>query len=194
MNAKTTTTYTPHEGTVPYRVIQFFTTNPDEELDKHALEAKFGKPANQFPTILSAAVDAGILKRRVGADDELIWSMGNGCKTVTANAGRHPSAKPDALAMGAALGLSVTQTNNLDLDNMTMLDDVPLPPAKRGRTTQQDWPSLLARMTVNQCTPPLPMKVRSMANKAITTATKAGTGVYAIRVLDKATFGIWRTA
>ena len=79
-----TTAYSPQSGSVAFKVIEFFTTNPDEELSTDNLEAKFGKPAAQFHTHLALALQAGILKRRTNDDDELVYSLGKGTAQVQA--------------------------------------------------------------------------------------------------------------
>ena len=70
--------YTPQQGSVAWKVIEFFTTNQQEELTLADLESKFDKAASQFHSLLGAAVEAGVLKRSTNGDEELVYSFGSG--------------------------------------------------------------------------------------------------------------------
>lgn len=189
-------TYNPQEGSVAYRVIEFFTTNPDEQLTKHDLEAKFDKPANQFHSILGAAVHAGVLNLKANDDDELTYSLGSGTPNIKRNPVRHPSAKPDALELGAALGQRSARSKKtkpapLDFDAIELVDNAPLP-EKRGETKAK-WLDLFNRMQVNQSCH-LPTHTKTTVAKYIQATKAEGKGTFVIRQVDDKTIGLWRTA
>lgn len=181
--------YTPQQGSVAWKVIEFFTTNPQEELTLADLESKFDKAASQFHSLLGAAVDAGVLKRSTNDDDELVYSIGNGHPQVGVSKARNPSLRPDALLAGAALGKRKALAV-LDLDAIPLRSDVPLPD-RGGRKV--DWSKLFKRMAVGQsCV--LPIALRGSLNKACTEAKIAGLGEFAIRGDTDETVAVWRTA
>lgn len=191
-------TYTPQIDGIPFRVIEYFTTNPEEELDKHALEIKFGKPANQFISILAVAVDSGALIRTTNSDDEIVWRLGTGIKSITANPGRHPSAKPDALERGAALGrkpytarVHKAKPAPLDFDAIKLVDNTPLPEVRGA--TKAKWLDLFNRMKVNQSCH-LPTHTKTTVAKYIQGIKAEGKGTFVIRQIDDKTIGLWRTA
>ena len=55
--------YTPREGSVPWKVIEFLTTNTDEFLTADCVAAKFDVSRNHVHTLLAPAVEAGTLRR-----------------------------------------------------------------------------------------------------------------------------------
>lgn len=179
------TTYVPKEGSIAWKVIEFFTTNPEEVLTTSDLESKFDKPATQFHSLLSSAVASGALRRSSNDEDELVYSLGNGNPQVQPNRARNPSLHAtDALVRGASLGLRKAPLA-IDMDAIPLRDDVPLPD-RNGR--KLDFTRLFKRMAV------LPIAVRSVLNKACTQAKTNGLGEFAIRVDTDETVAVWRTA
>jgi hypothetical protein len=190
-----TTNYTPQAGSVAYRVIEFFTTNPDEELSTDNLEAKFGKPAAQFHSILATALTAGVLQRKTNDDDELVYSLGKGTTQVVANPGRHPNLRPDALLAGANLGRKKTinriSVNMLDFDKIELRDNVPLPD-KHGNAVEK-FTGLLTRMAVGQSCE-LPIAAKTTLSKVVTQHHAEDKGKFTIRKISDETIGLWRLA
>lgn len=186
-------TYTPQQGSIAWKVIEFFTTNPDEALTLQDLEAKFDKGASQFHSLLGAAVEAGVLKREPNPDEDLVYSLGTGSPLIEANHARNPTSRPDALLAGSSLGfkrnvkpaLVATVINPAEIP---LLDNVPMPGRGKAPT---DWPALFRRMKVNQsCV--LPIAMRSVLNKACTDAKKSGIGTFALRKINEEKVGVWR--
>ena len=183
--------YLPQEGSIAWKVIEFFTTNPEEVLTTSDLESKFDKPASQFHSLLSSAVESGALRRYANAEDELVYSFGKGNPLVKPSRARNPSLRSDALLAGANLGFKASsKETEFDLTAVQIFDSVPVP-TSRANTT--DFEMLFARMQVNQSCR-LPMWLRSKANKACTVAKTAGKGTFTIRKIGDAEIGIWRTA
>lgn len=72
-------TYTPREGSVPFKVIQFLTANPDEQLDADLISAKCDCDRRNVHTLLSSAVQAGLLHRAEDTSTgELVYTVGSG--------------------------------------------------------------------------------------------------------------------
>jgi hypothetical protein len=190
-----TTNYTPQAGSIAYKVIEFFTTNTDEVLTTDDLEAKFGKAAAQFHSILAAAVQAGVLKRKTNDDDELVYSLGKGTTHIAANPGRHPNLQPDALLAGTTLGRKKMthriSINKLDLDKIDLRDNVPLPD-KRSNAVEK-LTALLARMSAGQSCE-LPIAAKTSLSKVVSQHHAEDKGKYAIRKLNNETIGLWRLA
>jgi hypothetical protein len=183
--------YVPQEGSIAWKVIEFFTTNPDEMLATSDLESKFDKPAAQFHSLLSSAVASGALRRYANAEDELVYSMGTGNPYVKPSRARNPSLRTDALLAGATLGFkAASKKTEFDLAAVQIFDGIPMPTSRAGTT---DFETLFARMQVNQSCR-LPLWLRSKANKACTTAKTSGKGTFTIRKINDAEIGIWRTA
>jgi hypothetical protein len=187
-------TYVPQEGSIAWKVIEFFTTNPDETLTTSDLESKFDKPASQFHSLLSSAVASGTLRRYANDEDELVYSMGTGNPYVKPSRARNPSLRPDALLTGATLGFKASsketpsQKTEFDLTAVQIFEGIPMP---TGSASTTDFETLFARMQVNQSCR-LPMWLRSKANKACTTAKTAGKGTFTIRKISDEEIGIWR--
>lgn len=184
--------YTPQQDSIAWKVIEFFTTNPDEALTTQDLEAKFDKKACQFHSLLGAAVEAGVLKRGTDLDDDLVYSLGTGTPVVKPNRARNPTPRPDALLAGSNLGLkrpanACLVAKTINVDEIPMRADVPMP----SKQQTVDWNRLFGRMKVeDSCV--LPMAVRPGLNKACTEAKKAGLGVFSIRKIDDEQLGLWR--
>ena len=188
------TIYSPQSGSIPFKVIEFFTTYPDEELTTENLEAKFGKPAAQFHTHLAPALQAGFLKRRTNDDDELVYSLGKGTAQVQANPARHPNLRPDALLAGAELGRkpepkSRIYASMLDLDSVQLRDNIPIPD-KQGNAVEK-FTALLARMKVGQSCE-LPAATKTTLAKVCTAHHAEGKGKFTVRKLNITTIGLWR--
>lgn len=189
-----TSTYTPQAGSVAFKVIEFFTTNPDEELSTDNLEAKFSKPAAQFHSILGGALQAGVLKRHTNDDDELVYSLGKGTAQVQANPARHPNLRPDALLASAELGRkpkpkSRIHASMLDLDSVQLRDDVPVPD-KQGNAVEK-FTALLARMKIGQSCE-LPAATKTTLAKVCIAHHAEGKGKFTVRKLNVTTIGLWR--
>ena len=187
-------TYTPQRGSIAWQVIEFFTTNPDEELTTSDLEAKFGKAAVQFHSLLAYAVEAGALVRRTNGDDELVYAIGTGSPLVQPKPARHPSPRPDALLAGADMGKRTrnhTAPVAIDLDAIVLRSDVPVPTKRTGK---RDWTPLFTRMQVGQsCT--LPLSVHGSLRSACTKAKRDGIGTFQIQANDATEIlTLWRTA
>lgn len=182
-------TYTPQINSVAWRVIEFFTTNPEEELTLSDLETKFEKSASQFYSLLGASVEAGVLKRSTNSDEELVYSLGDGHASVAPNKARNPSLRSDALLAGAVVKKRKAALA-IDLNAVPLRSDVPLPSAK-GK--QLDWPKLFKRMEVGQSCE-LPKAVRAALHKACTKAKADGLGEFALRSGSDETVALWRVA
>jgi hypothetical protein len=184
-------TYAPLVDSVAWKAVEYFTTNPDEQLSTQDLEVKFDKPAKQFHSLLGPAIQAGVLKRREGDDGELLYSLGTGCAAIKANKSRNPSLRTDALLAGANLGRKKPEPGYMvQLKDIEIRSDVPMPAR---RPEGQDWADLLSRLKVKDSFV-VPMFLRSQANKACTVAKGDGRGTFTIRKISEEQIGIWRVS
>lgn len=62
--------YRPYKGSIPGRVIQFLTNNPDEELSCNDIGVKFDVPTKNLNYQLAPAVNYGVLTRH---KDGVVW-------------------------------------------------------------------------------------------------------------------------
>lgn len=179
--------YRPDPYSLAGRAIEFFTTNPNEELTSFDLAIKFDKPAKQVHSLLAYAVDSGALERTTNDDDEIVYRLGTGAPEIAAAPHKHPTLLsgvpiPPKRAVSAA---DVT----IDLQSIQLRDDVPVPLPKRAR---RDWDSLLQRMKVGQSCE-LPIVLRGAVNAAVTKLKRKGGGSeFALRQTSDDVFGLWR--
>ena len=122
----TSSTYTPREGSVAFRVLEFLCANPDESLSAADVAVKFDCTRNNVHTLLAPAVSAGSLIRRADPEDgELVYRVGSGAPAVSAK----PAAAPGSAAnpFGAARG-PARSPFRIDVTQIAIDADVPLPP------------------------------------------------------------------
>jgi len=182
--------YRPKPGDLDYRVIEFFTTNPDECLSANDIEAKFDVNAKLVHTRLSAAIEAGALKRASNVDDEIVYSVGTGHPRIKANPVVHPTARPDMLMASGVhdKGNMHHPVLDVDLDKVQLRENVPLP--KQGARPRK-WDPLLDRMQVGQsCV--LPLSCRSAVSNACNIRKTSGLGEFALRRVNDTEVGVWR--
>jgi hypothetical protein len=66
-------TYTPQRNGVAERVVAFFRDNPDEELTRADIVAKFDCKAASVDVMLRPAVDAGLLAKHRERGRHMVW-------------------------------------------------------------------------------------------------------------------------
>lgn len=184
--------YTPQQGSLPYLVIEFLTTNPHEELTCDDIEAKFERSSRQVHSLLAEAVERGAVTRAPGDDGELVYRLGAGSPGVKTNRGRHPAlAAHEALDLAAKKKATRRPPVEVDIDAISIEKSVPIPHG--GRVRVMDWTGLLSRMAVgDSCS--LPEQVKTTLSKACTDSKKAGTGTFTIRRISDTEVRLWRTA
>lgn len=92
--------YAPQQGSVAWKVIEFLTTNPEEELNRDDIAAKFDAAPLSVHTLLRPSVEAGLLKR-VELEDELVYRLGTGTPEIKPNKAAQPSLRaPGAQWLG----------------------------------------------------------------------------------------------
>ena len=125
----TSSTYTPREGSVAFRVLEFLCANPDESLSAADVAVKFDCTRNNVHTLLAPAVSAGSLIRREDLEDgELVYRVGSGAPAVSAK----PAAAPGSASnpFGAARGAARTPFW-VDAGHLAIDSEVPFPPPLR---------------------------------------------------------------
>ena len=68
--------YQPRAGSVAYRVIAFFQSNPDEELNRGDIAAKFDAQPSSLDTLLLPAVQSGVLLKARAEDGSMVYRLG----------------------------------------------------------------------------------------------------------------------
>ena len=183
----TSSTYTPREGSVAFRVLEFLCANPDESLSAADVAVKFDCTRNNVHTLLAPAVGAGSLNRKEDLEDgELVYRIGSGAPAVSAK----PAAAPGSASnpFGAARGAARTPFW-VDAGQLAIDSDVPLPPPTRRRI---DWPSVFVRMAPGDSFA-LPARAKSSIAKAITDDKKATGREFATRLVDGG-IRVWRVS
>ena len=183
----TSSTYTPREGSVAFRVLEFLSANPDESLSADEVAIKFDCTRNNVHTLLAPAVSAGSLIRRQDLEDgELVYRVGSGAPAVIVK----PAAAPGSASnpFGAARGAARTPFW-IDAGQLAIDSGVPLPPPTRRRI---DWPSVFARMAPGDSFA-LPAGAKSSIAKAITDDKKATGREFATRLVDGG-IRVWRVS
>ncbi len=190
-----TTVYSPDPLALEFQVIQYFTTNPEEELTTADIGDKFGVHPARVHTGLAKALEAGALARKSNAEEELVYSLGAGTTNVKPDKAKHPTLGGKTQRVDQALaGSKVKKTRDRSplpaFDAIPLEKDVPLPPAGGGHV-KTNWPALFQRMKPGEsCV--LPKRVRSTLGKAITDFGKAKLGELSLRVISDTELRLWR--
>ncbi len=194
------TIYSPAPAGLDFQVIQYFVTNPEEELTTLDIGEKFGLNPAHVHTRLAKALEAGALKRVANAEEELVYSLGKTPTTVKPNSGKHPSlhaggaARIDQALAGKSSKKLTRRREPLVLpafDQIKLEEGVPLP-ERGGGHVKTDWPALFNRMKPGtSCV--LPVRARSTLGKAITDFAKAKLGELSLRVISETELRLWRT-
>ena len=177
-------TYTPREGSVAWKVIQFLQANPDEQLDADLISAKCDCDRRNVHTLLGPAVQAELLVRKAdGEDGELVYTVGKGRKSAEGRAHQQLSQQSAAPAKARSAPFWI------DATTVKIEKDIPLP----GRGTRAiDWSPLLDRLEVGDS-----FQLPAAAKSSVGTAMKAfkdSTGkVLASRKVDGG-IRVWRVA
>lgn len=196
--------YNPIAGSIAFKVIEYFTTNPDEVLTIDDLEAKFDKPKAQFHSFLGTAVEAGALKRESNDEGELEYSLGTGVASIKPNAGRNPTAKAKPYDAAAPFGTQLKPVNKqtrrdsatpaiqMDFDGIQLIDNAPMPGKRDGTATQKEkWFALLNRMNIGQSFT-IDKALQKTVNSYITKIHKINNVRYSVRKLSDTQIGVWR--
>lgn len=183
--------YTPREGSLPWKVIEFLTTNPEEELSPNEISAKFDVPAKQIHTQLALAVQHGTLKR-AESEDELVYCLGTGSPVIKPNRATNPSLHGTGGVWNGnapTARASRRQLPAIDLAAVQMEAGIPIPAGRH--VVQHDWPALFQRMQPGQsCV--IPIAFRYVLGKACTDFKKAELGEMSLRVINEANLRLWR--
>jgi len=187
--------YTPEQGSLAWKVIQFLTTNPEELLKAEDVSAKFDVTVRGVHSAMSSAVMCGILTRTEDlSDGELVYRLGTGHPSVPASTAAAPSLLHNATGTAFPTRQPARQKRQrtvIDIDAIKLETDVPLP-MSFDYCPKSKWPTLFARMSIGQSFV-VPAASISAVSKAMTTYRKANEGVkMARRALDDDTIRVWR--
>lgn len=191
--------YIPQPGSLVEKVLEFFTSNPDEELTPTEIGIKFDRPAKNIHSLLTTAVARGALVRKEGDDGELVYCLGAGSPAITPNPNAHPVLpKTGGAALQEFMGQTVKtpkarptrQPLNLDLDALPIETSVPISQMGNNRHTM-DWNRLFDRMQVGNSVV-LPRSAHSRISKAKLDSKRAGGPEFSIRLIDANSLRLWR--
>lgn len=68
--------YTPQAGSLAYQIVQFFRDNPEEELSRRDIAAKFEVDANSIDGKLRQATETGVLATGNSSESGRVWRAG----------------------------------------------------------------------------------------------------------------------
>jgi hypothetical protein len=175
--------YTPKEGSLPWKVLQFFVVNPDEELDADLIAAKFNYSRSSIHTLLRDAVQAGVLRRVEDREaGELLYSLG---------APAWPTDAPTAPSPATVHTLKVSKRAapfRIDLALVEIEKNVPMWPRRSG----MNWTPVFDRLDVGDSFV-LPVEAKSAVGSAASRYTKT-TGKKLIRRAVTDGLRVWRVA
>lgn len=92
--------YKPNDGSTAFKVIEFLTTHPGEELTSEDVGAKYDKPSKNVHSLLGAAVLAGALVRAENDDGDIVYRLGTGVAQIKANPAGAPSLRTTSPFVG----------------------------------------------------------------------------------------------
>ncbi|MDZ7862637.1 hypothetical protein [Acidovorax sp.] len=206
--------YSPREGSVTWKVIQYLTTNPTEHLSAEVISAKFDCTRTNVHTLLAQAVQAELLKRTDdGEDGELVYRIGNGHSEIKPSAARAPSLaaalspldtapdaawrvqsttpRAEALAAARAGRAAPAKPFYTDLSKVVIEKGVPLVNPKT-KVSAMEWAALFNKMEVGDSFP-LPTEGRHAIAHAMTTYHKTSDRKLVCRTVADG-LRIWRKA
>lgn len=198
--------YTPREGSVAWKVIQFLQANREEQLDADLISAKCDCDRRNVHTLLGPAVQAELLARREDMESgELVYTAGKVTTPAPAAGGFHGwlerkgqasaegrgqrGAPPPAIPAPPDAEKKRSAPFYIDVSTVQIDKGVPIP----GRGARAiDWAPLLGKLEVGDS-----FLLPSAAKSAIGTAMKAfkdvtGKELSSRKVEDG--IRVWRTA
>lgn len=188
--------YRPQSGSIAWRVIEYFTTNPEEILSSGDVAEKFEVPTKQVHSLLGPAVEAGVLLRRTDEDDELVYRIGTGLPQIRPNRLAHPTLKGAGIASviaappkrGPRCGAGMLVA--IDIESIQPEDNVPVPTSARARLGS------MVRAKLQTLKPGqsirLPASLDKTVGPVLTELRKQGAGMFTKRVLDDEHLRVWR--
>lgn len=185
--------YNPQDGSVAFKVIEFLSTHPDEELTPEDVSVKYDKPRNNIHSLLGPAVLAGALTRGENDDGDIVYRLGTGAPLIKAN----PHGAPSLRAATQGVWGGVKQPTKpwrvlraaIDVDAIAIDTDVPMPGRIGGVTP--DYSRLFARMAPgHSCL--LPIAAQARLRKACTEFKRAGAGLMSISLIDDDSLRLFR--
>lgn len=194
--------YRPQPGSVAWRVIEFFTTNPEEKLTSGDISAKFDVPSKQVHSLLAAAVECGALARFSDEDeehDELVYRMGDGLPQITPNRGAHPTLKgagiANAIASPASMLARAGRRSTAELIDLDILSapveaGIPIPPKGRPSVSRQLREKLTTLKPGDSVR--FPVAVAKSAGPVLNELKKEGLGEFTLRNVEEGFIRVWR--
>ncbi len=214
----TPATYTPQEGSAPWKVIQFLQANPDEQLDADIIAVKCDCSRANVHTLLRHAVEANLLKREEDRPTgELVYSLGAAAAAQLPTSALHswlerkgqdPAEGRTARRKGAATAPHAAEPTSpatpaapttgrakrsrpywVDISTVAIEKGVPM--SGRGNKGM-DWAPLLSKMAVGDS-----FSQPKNARSSLTTAMKAqkeSTGKVFSSEMDEAGIRVWRVS
>lgn len=180
--------YAPQQGSVAWKVIEFLTTNPEEELSRDDIAAKFDAVSNHVHTLLRQCVEAGLLKR-VEVEDELVYRLGNGTPDIKPNKAAQPSLKTASHWPAGAAGKRGASKPPPDLDSVEIDEGIEKPTPQLLR---DKWNALFDRMKPGKSSFRMPIEQKYAATKAASNYKRDGHGELTVKQISDTEIRIWR--
>lgn len=181
--------YVPQQGSVAWKVIEFLTTNPEEELSRDDISAKFDADSRSVHNLLRMSVESGLLKRIEG-DDELVYRLDNGTPLIKANRAGNPTlGKLGAVSFPSVSPIKRRVVKSMpDLDGLVIEDGIEKPTRQ---LKNEQWFELFNRMKPGQsfC---LAVEHKYAVGKAASNFKRDGYGELSIKQINDTEVRVWR--
>lgn len=194
MSNLTARSYHPQPDSVAGRVISYFKRFPDEELSADDIALKYSAKKSSLQALLTDAIEAGYL-----AKDGVIYSAGPNIGQVEITTmGSSPFAvttvKAEEPTKAERRPRGPRQTPPaLDVDNLKVDDDIPLPVAYRTPGVPK-WAPFFAKLAKPGQSVPVPIAMQPALCAAARKQTKDTGTTYRVLKVDEVHCRIWRVA
>lgn len=190
--------YTPHNGSLARKVVEFFAANPEETLTRGDVAEKFDVTAEHVDGCLAAAMSHQVIvRRRDSSTGYTVFAAGPSLQAcVDALGGKAASDEPTPPNGRTGRRTAIRPLPDIDIDSLQVDYDKPLPCSTNGRGGQNKYGQLLARLDKpGASVTGLPVSYRASLQKATQRYQRENPGVkLCVRTLDSTHIGIWRTA
>ena len=193
-------TTTPHifrPDSLAARVVNFFSRNPDEELNLEDITDKFDATRGNIHTLLSKAVEADLVVRTRDKDGAYVYRAGKGLLVNAAQAASTDAALRNTATNAPAKKASAKGYNSarkvVDLDALTVDEDVPFEPRRIAGANK--WQPLFDKLVKPGQSISFPAGMRGAVGAAAMKINRLKThGNFRVALTGNDTARIWRVA
>lgn len=170
--------YQPRANSLPGKVLDFLSRNPDEELTADDITEKFGGSRNNVHTLMRPALDARLVRREPDVLGELRYRAGPNLDK-SGKSGKTP----------AKVFITQKEVDALQVETGAA---IPLVSSNRG---QSKWDTLLKKLTANDQSIQIPAEWNTGLSAHVSKLNQQQTGFkYIVRMVSDTHARIWRVA